>query len=224
MGLLAIYIVLALNRVHSVNAKRTIDCFQLIALLLLYRFNHTSVTTKALNIMNIFNFAPLQSLICSKQAAPYGCEGYQNLIGMLMTLLFFMVLYFIAYLVAGCLFSITANTDDGVIYVKGKNSSGQAESLTFLLFLRCSWRSFILLYLDLTLIQTSVALTQILVQSTYALFLAMPFLLIIVLGIKLHLEIVNHEKQTTLMYRARHIYFFIYDELYHLNYIDHVTA
>lgn len=51
---------------------------------------------------------------------------------------------------------------------------------------------------------------------------AVPFLVLVVAVGRLHFRTINDPRQTTLLYRTRHPYFFIYDNQYHLNYIDHL--
>jgi len=82
--------------------------------------------------------------------------------------------------------------------------------------------SFLLLYLDQTIIQTTLSLSRIAIVNIFGLFVLVPILIIVVWIIRYHFRIINHKSQTTLAYRAKHSYFYYYDEFYHLNYIDHI--
>ena len=44
----------------------------------------------------------------------------------------------------------------------------------------------------------------------------------IVLIVRVHFTTINAPQQTSLAYRAKHKYFYLYDDYYHLNYIDHI--
>lgn len=79
-----------------------------------------------------------------------------------------------------------------------------------------------MLYLDQTAVQTTVALSQLAISNSLGIIVVLPFLLLIVVALRLHFKTINDPKQTTLLYRAEHTYFFIYDKYYHYNYIDHI--
>lgn len=66
------------------------------------------------------------------------------------------------------------------------------------------------------------AISRIAIINYYGVLLAIPFMLIVILIVRAHFITINDGKQTTLAYRAKHSYFYYYDEYYHLNYIDHL--
>lgn len=82
--------------------------------------------------------------------------------------------------------------------------------------------SFLLLYMDQSIIQTTLSLSRLAIVNILGLLILIPALIFIICIIKHHFRIINHKAQTTLAYRARHSYFYYYDEFYHLNYIDHI--
>jgi hypothetical protein len=84
------------------------------------------------------------------------------------------------------------------------------------------YSSLFLLYLDQTAIQTTMSICRIAIIDYYGVLLVIPFLILIVLVVRVHFKTINDEKQTTLAYRAKHSYFYYYDEYYHFNYIDHL--
>lgn len=79
------------------------------------------------------------------------------------------------------------------------------------MYCRSIWPSLLILYLDQTAIQTTVAISQIAIVNYYGVLVLFPFLLIIGLAGKMHFSTINHPLQTTLAYRAKHSYFFLYD-------------
>lgn len=83
-------------------------------------------------------------------------------------------------------------------------------------------RSFLLLYFDNTIIQTTVAISRIAIVNYYGILIAIPLLILIIVVTRLHFSTINNISQTTLAYRAKHNYFYYYDEFYHFNYIDHL--
>jgi hypothetical protein len=80
----------------------------------------------------------------------------------------------------------------------------------------------VLLYLDQTIIQTSIALSRVAISNTLGILIVIPFLIVVVAAGRTHFKTINDTRQTTLLYRAEHAYFFLYDSHYHLNYIDHI--
>ena len=90
------------------------------------------------------------------------------------------------------------------------------------LYWEATRKSLILLYLDQTIIQTSIAISKVAVIDFWAVFIAIPFLFLIVLAGRLLFTTLNKHSQTTLLYRAKYSSFFLYDQHYHLNYIDHL--
>ena len=68
-------------------------------------------------MLNTFNFGYLSRWICTYKGPQYGCDTFQNLFGPLFTLILFIILLFVSYFVACCMYA--ANTDDdNVVYVK----------------------------------------------------------------------------------------------------------
>ena len=138
----------------------------------------------------------------------------------------FILLFFFSFLVASCMFMAT-NDDDSIIYIRnrkeerGKSGSGGVD-LTLSMFWQTTKKSFILLYLDQTAIQTSVALSQLAISNVIGVLVVLPFLILVVIAVRMHFKTINDSSQTTLLYRAEHTYFFIYDKFYHYNYIDHI--
>ena len=90
------------------------------------------------------------------------------------------------------------------------------------MFWHSTKKSLIFLYLDQTVIQTSVAISQIAIANYFGVLLILPFLLFVGSAVRLHFSTINHSSQTTLAYRTKHFYFYLYDESYHFNYIDHI--
>lgn len=82
--------------------------------------------------------------------------------------------------------------------------------------------SLLLLYLDQTMIQTSLSLSRIAIVNYVGVFVILPFLVLVVIGSRIHFKTINDPGQTTLLYRAKNSYFYLYDSYYHLNYIDHL--
>jgi len=68
-----------------------------------------------------------------------------------------------------------------------------------------------LLYLDQTAIQTTLAICRIAIVNYYGLIVAIPFTFLIILVVRKHFTTINSPKQTTLAYRAQNSYFYIYD-------------
>ncbi len=92
------------------------------------------------------------------------------------------------------------------------------------MFWHSTKKSLVFLYLDQTVIQSAVAISQIGIINYYGVLIVIPFLLLIGSAVRLHFSTINHSLQTTLAYRTKHFYFYLYDESYHFNYIDHIFA
>ena len=108
IGLHLFVIVLTIVRVFSPRVKKIIDTLQLIGLIAYYRYRQEETAERALKVANAFNFNYLSTLICDKRALPSTCETYQHLIGPALTLLAFILLFFLSYIIAKCLFFATS--------------------------------------------------------------------------------------------------------------------
>ncbi len=174
-------------------------------------------------MLNVFNFNYLTTLVCDVQSPPYGCNTFQNLIGPGLTILLFFGIFLLGYPIASCVY-YTNSDDDNVVYIRnGKEERAKNNgSLSFKGYWQATNKSLLLLYLDQTVIQSSVALSQIGITNFWGLFLILPFLLLVAVAGRVHFTTINDSSQTTLIYRAKHSYFFLYDKYYHLNYIDHI--
>ena len=104
IGLQLLILIFIMNRLFSPKIKKMIDTFQVIGLIAFYRFRQEEVAEKALKVANVFNFNYLNMLICERQALPLTCSTYQHLIGPGLTLLTFILLFFVSYIVAGCIY------------------------------------------------------------------------------------------------------------------------
>lgn len=113
---------------------------------------------------------------------------------------------------------MTPSSSPGVVWVGRKSSDG----VSLYTYLQSVGPSLLLLYLDQTAVQTSVAISRVAVSSYWGLLILAAFLLLVAVGVRLHFKTVNHPQQTTLAHRARNGLFYLYDEQYHLCYIDHL--
>ena len=118
IGLQLLNIVFVLNRLVSPKVKKIIDTLQVLGLISLYRFRQEEVAERALKTANVFNFSYFSQLICDQQAIPYGCSTFQNLIGPGLTLLAFILLFLLSYILANCIYFGTKNEDNGIIYIR----------------------------------------------------------------------------------------------------------
>lgn len=66
------------------------------------------------------------------------------------------------------------------------------------------------------------SISRIAIINPYGLLVGVPFLIIIIFIVRAHFITINAPQQTTLAHRAKNSYFYYYDELYHLYYIDHL--
>ena len=64
---------LNMNRIFNTKVKRLIDTAQLCSLVLYYRHVHSTVTTKALNVFDAYNFNYFNSLVCTPSGPPQNC-------------------------------------------------------------------------------------------------------------------------------------------------------
>ena len=215
-------IVFTMNRLLSPKAKKVIDTLQVIGLVSHYRFVQEEVAAGALKAVNAFNFNYLQ-VVCEEQNRPMGCLTFENLIGPGLSILGFMGLFLLSYLVAGCIW-LGNQGEEGVVYIrKGREEVNKGRpSLSLGVYWEATKGSLVLLYLDQTIIQTLLAISRVAISSWVGVLLAVPFLLLMAGAVRLHFTTINSSAQTTLLYRAKHSYFFLYDRHYHLNYIDHL--
>jgi hypothetical protein len=135
----------------------------------------------------------------------------------------FVVVFFVSYGIATCVYY--ANSDDeNVVYIRNgkEEKSKKTGNLSMMAYWLSMRSSFLLLYMDQTVIQTSVALSRIAMVNYWGVIVVLPFLLLVAAAGRLHFKTINDPAQTTLIYRARNSYFYLYDNFYHLNYIDHI--
>lgn len=99
---------------------------------------------------------------------------------------------------------------------------GKDGNLGFMVYWQSLYPSLFLLYLDQTVIQTTLSISRIAIVNYVGVLILIPFIILLVLVVRAHFTTINDPKQTTLAYRAIHSYFYYYDEYYHFAYIDHV--
>lgn len=117
IGLHLLIIVMTINRILSIKLKKIIDTCQVVGLIYYYRFVQTGVASKGLKILDAFNFNYFTNLVCTTSAPPYGCNGFENLIGVGFTLLAFFCLILLSYLVGYCIYNSQMESSD-VIYIR----------------------------------------------------------------------------------------------------------
>ncbi len=88
---------------------------------------------------------------------------------------------------------------------------GVDSSLGFMVYWQSLYPSLFLLYLDQTAIQTAMSISRIAIVNYVGVIILIPFLILIILVVRVHFTTINDPKQTTLAYRAIHSYFYYYD-------------
>ena len=77
--------------------------------------------------------------------------------------------------------------------------------------------------LNSTIILNTLALGRIAYYSMWALLLIGPYLILVLFCFRAFYRVVNNPvEQAKLLYRTQHCLLFLYDQNYHINYIDHL--
>lgn len=164
------------------------------ALISIYPFRQGEVAQRSLLAMGAFNFNYLDSLLCS----PIGsyCNDYYNLVGPAFALLIFIGITIVGYAIV----SIYLHKESDVIYIRdGKQSSGKSsnpwsmvgDSVTFVEYWLTSYGSIIVIYMDSTIIQTTLAISRVITINNWCLLFLLPYVIIILLAVRFHLAVIN---------------------------------
>eukprot|EP00919_Chromeraceae_sp_WS-2016_P067619 GHVR01159828.1.p1 GENE.GHVR01159828.1~~GHVR01159828.1.p1 ORF type:complete len:218 (-),score=-16.34 GHVR01159828.1:584-1237(-) len=174
-------------------------------------------------MLNVFNFNYINKLVCTPAGPRYSCIAYENIIGPIITFALFVIAFLISYIVINCCLRVDPEREDNVVHIRvDEQQSNNQNHIGFHSYLVRSFPSFVMIYFDYTIVSTTLAITKIIIVSYYAYLLAIPFLILLGFLLRYHFILINHHRQFSLSYRMQHTYFYLYDEFYHLYYLDYL--
>lgn len=192
--------------------------------------------------MSVWNFRYFNTLICTNlKSKPYSCESYQNLFGPLLTLAALFLALGVSYIMTKtCILSIFTDSvpqekdkqGQVVIINRGKQEQFKKDSVSqihpsvhtmgFFEYIRISFRSFFLLYIDYSIVQWGVQLSRIAYISSVTFLLYIPLIILMISFTSFTLKKINSPFQYRIQYRSQMGYLYVYDQKYHLNYLDYL--
>ena len=97
--------------------------------------------------------------------------------------------------------------------------------MTFLQFIKISFKSFLFLYIDYSVVQWTVQLSRIAYISSYLSYGIYGLLISLTIIFALYfLSVINSQGQFNVEYRSRMGYLYMYDKKYYLYYLDYLYA
>lgn len=101
-------------------------------------------------------------------------------------------------------------------------SSTLTLPISFFAFVKKSWFLLIFHYFDITAILWSVSITRVILSSNWGYFIVGGYLVLLGFVTIVFYKFLNDKAQITHLYRVQNNWAYLYDENYHLAYIDYV--
>ena len=97
--------------------------------------------------------------------------------------------------------------------------------MTFIQYIKISFKPFLFMYIDFSVIQWTLQLSRIAYVSIYWSYGIYSLLVILTIIFALYfLSLINSQHQFNVEYRSRMGYLYIFDRNYYLNYLDYLYS
>lgn len=94
--------------------------------------------------------------------------------------------------------------------------------MKFNTFHKQNFDNYLYLYLNFSLTVNTISLCRLVAYSPWSLLLLFPFSILYIYLCTRFYRLINSPKQTKLLYRSKYCTLYLYDQNYHINYIDYL--